>query len=289
MPGRLTTANGVLGHIWCHPANHRRRVRAIARAFVFQVKGRLFHSPSIARLGADGKILCHLHSAGASSVLYANPPDFWEMRLWRELLDEGSLFLDVGSNVGSYAIWAGDCGASVWAFEPAPGAFQRLVENIRLNEFDIRAHNVALGQDTGTMPFTVGLDTTNRFALDNRHRDVQRVEVDTIDQILGDRSARGVKIDVEGAEKLVLKGALGALREHRIDVLQIEWNAMSQRTLGETREPIAALLTAAGYILFRPTQRGLETVSQSEARAYGPDLFAAGPTVAADLGISPAR
>lgn len=289
MPGTLTTVRSVLGYIWCHPANRGRRIRAIVRAFGFQVKGRLFHHPSIARVGTDGKILCHLHSSGASSVLYANPPDFSEMRLWRELLGDESLFLDVGSNVGSYAIWAGDCGADVWAFEPDLGAFQRLAENIRLNKFDIRAHNIALGRDIGTMPFTVGLDTTNRFALDNCQRDVQQVEVDTIDRILGDRSARGVKIDVEGGERLVLEGALRALSEHRIDVLQIEWNSMSQGTLGETREPIAALLTAAGYILFRPTERGLETISQSEAGGYGSDLFAASPTVAADLRIGPAQ
>ena len=290
MLGTLTTARGVLGHIWRHPANQGRRVRAIARALGFQVKGQLFHRPSVARVGANGKILCHLHSAGASSILYANPPDFWEMLFWRELLGEGSLFLDVGSNVGSYAIWGGDCGAEVWAFEPDPGAFHRLVENIRLNEFDISAHNVALGRDTGTMPFTVGLDTTNRFALDDRDReDVQQVDVDTIDNMLGGRPARGVKIDVEGGERLVLEGARSALNEHRIDVLQIEWNAMSQRTLGEGREPIAALLSDAGYILFRPTERGLEMISQSEAGAYGLDLFAASPTVAADLGLSPAR
>lgn len=289
MPGSLKTARGLLGHIWCHPANHGHRVSAIVRALGFQVKGRLFHHPSIARVGAHGKILCHLHSAGASSVLYANPPDFSEMRFWRELLDKGSLFLDVGSNVGSYAIWAGDCGAKVWAFEPDPGAFQRLVENIQLNEFDICAHNMALGRDTGQMPFTVGLDTTNHFALDNRDREIQQVEVDTIDRILGDRSARGVKIDVEGGERLVLEGAPRALSEHRIDVLQVEWNAMSHDTLGESREPVAELLTAAGYILFRPTERGLETISQSDAGGYGPDLFAASPNVATDLRIGPAR
>ena len=89
MPSTITTARGVLAHIWRDPANQGRRVRAVARALGFQVKGRLFHRPSVARVGANGKILCHLHSAGASSMLYANPPDFWETLFWRESVLRG--------------------------------------------------------------------------------------------------------------------------------------------------------------------------------------------------------
>jgi FkbM family methyltransferase len=51
------------------------------------------------------------------------------------------------------------------------------------------------------------------------------VPVLRLDDIVGDRSARGAKIDVEGAERPVLEGASSALKDGRIDVLQLESNS----------------------------------------------------------------
>ncbi len=80
-----------------------------------------------------------------------------------------------------------------------------------------------------------------------------------------------MKIDVEGAERLVLEGAVRALGEHRIDILQIECNEMSIECLGEIREPIATLLREHGYALCRPTGSG-EWIPLTEA-GFGPDIF----------------
>ncbi len=67
----------------------------------------------------------------------------------------------------------------------------------------------------------------------------------------------GVKVDVEGAERLVLEGAEKALAEKRIALMQIEWSAAEvQTTLGERRDRVGALLTAAGYELHRPDSDG---------------------------------
>jgi hypothetical protein len=83
------------------------------------------------------------------------------------------------------------------------------------------------------------------------------IEVDTLDNILGNRFAVGVKIDVEGAERLVLDGARRALEQRRIGVLQIEWNARSRSVLGEDRGPVAAILAGYGYQFARPDRLGV--------------------------------
>ena len=44
-------------------------------------------------------------------------------------LGGGGLFLDVGANVGTYAIWAAECGSEVIALEPAADTFRLLLEN----------------------------------------------------------------------------------------------------------------------------------------------------------------
>ena len=40
------------------------------------------------------------------------------MLIWQQVLQSGDLFVDVGTNVGSYTIWAADLGAEVIALEP---------------------------------------------------------------------------------------------------------------------------------------------------------------------------
>lgn len=284
----VATALEVVAHVWMHPANAGARVPAVLRALRFQLVGRLLGKPSYAKVGSSGRILCRLHSNGSSAALYANPPDFDEMNFWRSFLRIDDLFLDIGSNVGSYAIWAGDCGAEVWSFEPDPLAFRELKANIALNRFRIRAVQVALGAITGDMTFTLGLDTTNRLitAKGNNPLATQQVHVTTLDSILGGRCARGAKIDVEGAERLVIEGAAASLLQHQIDVIQIEWNSVCERTLGETRDPVLSLMLEAGYQPFRPRGREIETVELSEQGAYGRDLFFAAPDFAVQLGLT---
>ena len=70
---------------------------------------------TLARLGDRSVLWAGLHRPGASKVVYANPPDHPEMIVWRRVLRPGDLFLDVGANVGSYTIWAGELGADVIA------------------------------------------------------------------------------------------------------------------------------------------------------------------------------
>ncbi|MGX7672162.1 FkbM family methyltransferase [Plantactinospora sp. DSM 117369] len=207
-------------------------------------------------MGRSGRMWAELHCAAASKVVYANPPDWNEMQAWRRILRPGDLFVDVGSNVGAYALWAGDCGAEVIAIEPSPEAVRRLHANVRLNEFAITVRECGLADHPGQCTLSTGEDTTNHLRLEPGAVG-DTIEVDTLDNILGSRFAVGVKIDVEGAERLVLDGARRALEQRRIGVLQIEWNARSRSVLGEDRGPVAAILAGYGYQFARPDHLGV--------------------------------
>jgi len=96
--------------------------------------------------------------------------------------------------------------------------------------------------------------------------------VRTLDELIGDRFVAGVKIDVEGAESLVLGGASRALADRRIRLLQLEWNDCSLALLGEYRTTVAEALSSFGYQLYRPTDDGgLVAVGTP---GFGPDVFA---------------
>jgi hypothetical protein len=97
-------------------------------------------------------------------------------------------------------------------------------------------------------------------------------ELVTVDSLIGDRRVTGMKVDVEGFEIDVLRGAVRALADRRIGLIQLEWNEMSTVAVGADRHPVAELLAGYGYQLCRPDPSGcLEPVAEP---GFGADVFA---------------
>ena len=265
---RLATAKAVIRYVWEHPSNVGHRPRALLRAARYQARARLLRRRAIARLGERSWLWVDLHRTSASKVIYANPPDLPEMLVWRQALRDGGLFVDVGANVGTYTIWAAECGAEVIALEPAADTFGLLQDNVALNGYQVAAIQAAAGDRCGTARFTAGRDAGNRLDPDGP----VETRLVTIDSLIGGRHVAGMKVDVEGFEIDVLRGCTRALSERRIGLIQLEWNAMSQMALGADRRPVADLLAQHGYQLFRPDPQGrLVPVTDP---GFGVDVFA---------------
>lgn len=156
--------------------------------------------------------------------------------------------IDIGSNIGNHALFyctnmnakAVDC------FEPNERNLQTLKENIRLNflEKSVRVHPVALGSEAGTgvqRDFTLtntGMNRIVKTGIDENTEDV--IEIKTLDEFKIER-ADFIKIDVEGFEMEVLKGAINTIRICKpvimIEVFEPKRNEMDQfmETLGYRR------------------------------------------------------
>jgi FkbM family methyltransferase len=266
--GQFALGADVVRYVWGHPSNSGRRVRAVLRAAQYQAQARLLRRRAVARLGERSRLWVDPHRTAAAMVLYANPPDLPEMLVWRRVLRDGGLFVDVGANVGTYTIWAAELGAEVIALEPATDTFCLLEENIALNGYQVTAVRAAAGDHCGTARFTSGLDARNSLAPDGS----AVTELVTVDSLIGDRRVTGMKVDVEGFEIDVLRGAARALADHRIGLIQIEWNEMSTVAAGTDRRPIAELLAGHGYRLYRPDMTG-RLVPDPEP-GFGADVFA---------------
>jgi FkbM family methyltransferase len=258
----------VVRYVWAHPSNSGQRLRALLRAARYQARVRLLGRRTVARLGERSRLWVDPHRTAASMVLYANPPDRPEMLVWRRALRDGGLFLDVGANVGTYTIWAAEQGAEVIALEPAADTFGLLEENIALNGYRVTAVRAAAGDHCGSARFSTGLDAANSLAADGP----AVTDLVTVDSLIGDRRVTGMKVDVEGFEIDVLRGAARALADHRIGLIQIEWNQASTFAVGTDRRPVAELLAGHGYRLFRPDATGrLTSVADP---GFGADVFA---------------
>lgn len=270
---KAETAAFVVRELWTHPANQGRQLRQLTTALTFEFAARAFHHRRIVILGNSSRLWATVPHYSSVLVLQRNPPNWNEMVAWRRHLHPGSVFVDVGANIGVYTLWAAESGAQVIAIEPDRDAFSALQENLALNDYNVTLMPVALSDRPGELRLTRAADSSlNHLVFEDGPTLTQTVAVDTLDNVLGERTADGVKIDVEGSERLVLEGSQRCLAEHRVGMLQLEWNEMSQRTLGEDRSPVADLLRDHGYSLFRPDRSG--EFEPIQGTGFGPDVFA---------------
>jgi FkbM family methyltransferase len=138
-----------------------------------------------------------------------------EIRILSSRIVDGFTFIDVGSNVGWYALSvareAGAVPTRILAVEPQPEIFDRLIYNIRQNpSCTIKAVDCAVADKTGEL--TLFLDPLNRGEaslkiVNSSQTDAIRVPAVTMLELLsreGLTRVDAIKLDVEGAEDLVL-------------------------------------------------------------------------------------
>lgn len=141
----------------------------------------------------------------------------------RAILREGDHFVDIGANIGFFSVLAGNaCGPTgrVWSFEPSPTLFHRLEHNLQINRLtNVNPRCCAIGDKDGTVQFFTATSVNAGLGSirDIGHSADQRIHVpirmlDSLRDEMG--RVRLIKIDVEGAEPLVMSGAKQILRDH---------------------------------------------------------------------------
>lgn len=240
--------------IWRHPSNRGRRLRTLARAAAWRLTSGLSGRPS--ELKAFGGLRLKLYpdsGVAMGLVCYNARPEYHEMGLVQHLLRRGDRFVDVGANIGYYTLLAAALvgpGGTVDAFEPGQPALDRLRENIALNRlFNVRVHALALSDAPGTARFLTGHDTTNRLAASGDAASAATtVPAARLDDLLSAQTCALGKLDVEGAELRVLKGAEGMLSRANPPAWILEVTHRL-RDFGASQQELASWLAARGWDL----------------------------------------
>ncbi len=138
----------------------------------------------------------------------------------RELYLPGSAIIDVGANIGNHAVFFGAIlDAPVYAFEPHRPNYDLLEMNILANGLEGRVIPAccAIGDSDGTGSLHPG-PVTN-FGTTKVTLGAGEVPVRRLDSVAIGRPVGLLKVDVEGAEAAVLRGAAGLIRAWLPDVI----------------------------------------------------------------------
>jgi FkbM family methyltransferase len=182
-----------------------------------------------------------------------------------QILKPGDLFLDVGAHIGFISLiaskWVGTQG-KVIALEPEASNVARFNQNIHLNRIaNIDLLSMAAGAEAKEVDFFFNSDNDGGHALwdvarhpqneiSRREKQTRKIRLTTLDRIIqgqAPRSPKLIKIDTEGAELAVVRGAASSLSNLQIPYVICEINRFGMNQMGSTEKELRKFMRDQGY------------------------------------------
>ena len=203
----------------------------------------------VERLGYKLRLVPH-DNVSEKRVLFT--PQFFdseELALLRQRIRPGFRFLDVGANAGLYSLFvAARAGvdANIVAVEPQPAMLERLATNIALNNFTtIHVAPIAIADRNGSITLRLSSDNRGQASVAAQSGEPIDVPCRTLLSLMDTRNikqADALKIDIEGAEDIVLEAFFStAPRERWPKLVFIERNNNKWHT------DVVSLMVGLGY------------------------------------------
>jgi FkbM family methyltransferase len=214
------------------------------------------------------RLWCSLDERAISRPILLNCYELAETRFIARTVRPGDFAIDAGANIGYHALHIAQLAGSdglVTAFEPLPYLGDALEASVAENRFTERmtVHRTALDERAGTLPLRHAPRTDNfggaHFAPATEASPATADEIVAtvrLDDVAGDRPCRFLKMDVEGAEPRVIRGALAMIAAGKPVILS-ELHDRQLRVVSEcTADAFIAQMSALGYGCSRLNEDG---------------------------------
>ena len=173
--------------------------------------------------------------------------------LFRKYLNEGDTVWDVGANIGYFTLeFARSVGfqGKVLSFEPHPEIFKVLQRNVSRNKYqNISLQNVACGEEAtfSKLYFSTENEGNHKIVENSSSKDSVKIKVVKLSTFIETHPPRLIKMDIEGAELLALRG-LGAdyLKYNRVDFV-IEYHPYEMSFFDIEGEQVIDFFIDTGY------------------------------------------
>jgi FkbM family methyltransferase len=193
-------------------------------------------------------------------------------------------FVDIGANQGEYSLFAAKrlTNGLVLAFEPVDHFFQQLNENVSLNHFNnIRTFPFGLSNVSSQSPIYMGDQGAGEneglasiYQSSIRKRFIQSINLKVLDDLepsLGLVRIDFIKIDVEGAELMVLKGSLKTIVKYKPWIM-IEISEDTYRSAGYSVNDVRDFFDSIDYSLYSIGRAG-QLTKTNEIPSYCDVIF----------------
>lgn len=217
-----------LAKLMRQPAFRQAPLTVTARAVAWYVHVLLGRNPAFELVpgGARLRVAPDLRYTSVTAFLLRDAVEP-ELHYLQKFLGKNGAFIDVGANIGLFTLKAAPLAGRVVAVEPGEEAGHQLDANVALNGFsNVSVVRKALSDQPGrAVLFHNPLgDDPQAFSLlsDGTDSGSEAVDLVTLDKLVEEQNVSRVdciKIDVEGAEDLVLAGAVGTLTRDRPTVI----------------------------------------------------------------------
>ena len=229
---KLAQRLATMAEITRHPGNAGRQGAAVLDYLRWNFGHRAMNVDHILPLVEGARLILSGRQNYATLVYACGLWDFPEQAFLLHLLRPGDTFVDVGANVGGYTVLASAvAGAHSIAFEPVPETYAELRRNLRLNGIEplVQAHCCALGDVVGAAGMTLGRGGLNHVVSDGAAPGAITVEATRLDAALAGAACRLIKLDAEGFELNILRGAPETLAGTGLQAAIIELNGSGGR------------------------------------------------------------
>lgn len=245
-----------------HKFNSDNKLRAILRILKWQLLCFVTKKSIIVEWVDDSVFITKKGETSLTGNIYVGLFEFIDMTFLLHLLRKNDLFIDVGANQGSYTILAGKViGANVITYEPVESTFKKLLSNIYINNIkdNVNAKQIGIGEKITKEFITNNLDAMNHIVLEKNQTNFDPITIKTLDSEIDIDTIKGniiLKIDVEGYELNVLRGATKLLYCSKLIALIIEINK-SCSNYNNNESEIEKLVTGCGFfpITYDPVKR----------------------------------
>jgi FkbM family methyltransferase len=150
----------------------------------------------------------------------------------KRYIKEDSIVLDVGANFGQLSILFSKCkkNVEVHSFEASRYIFEILDKNTKINNANIRLYNNLVGNETKQDQFikksniskfnTYGSNMIEKIKFDSNDKfEVEKINSIRVDDIVFDKKISLIKIDVQGYDLEVLKGAKNTILKDQMPII----------------------------------------------------------------------
>jgi FkbM family methyltransferase len=251
-----------------HPNNNNNKINTILRLIWWKLNQLFFKFPAIIELTSGVKCICYPNSSFGSLIVYTQLPEYLEMTFLKRYLSDDSVFIDVGAGIGDFSLIAASKinKGRIFSFEPVKESYNRFIENIRINGFDNKIELIkkVISDKNGYISFSEEkVNEISHINLDQKNKNKRKTL--SLDSFLLKNNLPVVdliKIDVEGAESMVLSGLSKSFKKNKIKLMIIELNNNSS-AFGTNSQNNYLTIVNNKFKCFKVDQYMLTSISSS--------------------------